>query len=124
LPDLVREVGKTKPDFVYLGPDSFLGANRSVVTEAAAEAGVPTFVSSEVYLKSAEALAGVVSRYYNMGQFCAYKAEQILVKGIPPKAIPFETLKRFSYMVRADTARKIDYYPPIQLLNIAEFIQN
>ncbi len=124
LPDLVREVGKTKPDFVYLGPDSFLGANRRVVTEAAAEAGVPTFVSSEVYLKSAEALAGVVSRYYNMGQFCAYKAEQILVQGIPPKAIPFETLKRFSYMVRADTARKIDYYPPIQLLNIAEFIQN
>lgn len=124
LPDLVGEVAKTKPDFVYLGPDSFLGANRRVVTEAAAKAGVPTFVSSEVYLKSAEALAGVVSRYYNMGQFCAYKAEQILVQGISPKAIPFETLKRFSYMVRADTARQIDYYPPIQLLNIAEFIQD
>ncbi len=124
LPDLVGEVAKSKPDFVYLGPDSFLGANRRVVTEAAAKAGVPTFVSSEVYLKSAEALAGVVSRYYNMGQFCAYKAEQILVQGISPEAIPFETLKRFSYMVRADTARQIDYYPPIRLLNIAEFIQN
>jgi len=124
LPDLVSEVAKSKPDFVYLGPDSFLGANRRIVTEAAAKAGVPTFVSSEVYLKSAEALAGVVSRYYNMGQFCAYKAEQILVQGISPEAIPFETLKRFSYMVRAETARKIDYYPPIQLLNIAEFIEN
>jgi putative ABC transport system substrate-binding protein len=124
LPDLVREVGKAKPDFVYLGPDSFLGANRDIVTKAAAEAGVPTFVSSEVYLKSAQALAGVVSRYYNMGQFCAYKAEQILVQGISPAAIPFETLKRFSYMVRADTARRIDYYPPIQLLNMAEFIQD
>jgi len=122
LPDLVRKVAATEPDFIYLGPDSFLGAHRRVVTEAAAEVGVPTFVSSEVYLKKAEALAGVVSRYYNMGQFCAYKAEQILVHGIPPKDIPFETLQRFSYMVRATTARRIDNFPPLQLLNMAEFV--
>jgi putative ABC transport system substrate-binding protein len=122
LPKLVREVSETKPDFLYLGPDSFLGANRATVTAAAADAGVPTFVSSEVYLKDAQALAGVVSRYFNMGQFCAYKAEQILVHGIRPQDIPFETLKRFSYMVRADTARQIDYYPPIRLLDMTEFV--
>lgn len=122
LPALVREVAATRADFLYLGPDSFLGANRRIVTAAAAEAGVPTFVSSEVYLKDAEALAGVVSRYHNMGQFCAYKAEQILVHGVAPKDIPFETLKRFSYMIRADTARQMGHYPPIQLINMAEFI--
>lgn len=123
LPALVQRVAETDPDFLYLGPDSFLGANRGVVTEAAADFRVPTFVSSEVYLKKAEALAGVVSSYYNMGQFCAYKAEQILVKGIPAKDIPFETLKRFSYMIRSSTARRIDNFPPLQLLNMAEFVE-
>lgn len=123
LPDVVRAIAATKPDFLYLGPDSFLGANRMAITAAATEARLPTFVSSEVYLKEATALAGIVSSYYPMGQFCAYKAEQILVQGINPANIPFETLQRFSYMVRADTARAIDFFPPIGLLNMAEIVQ-
>ncbi len=122
LPDLVRRVAATKPDFLYLGPDSFLGAHRRIVTEAAKEVHLPTFVSSEVYLKDATALAGIVSNYYAMGQFCAYKAEQILLHAVKPADIPFETLKRFSYMVRADTARAIDFFPPIGLMNMAEII--
>lgn len=123
LPDLVRQVADAKPDFLYLGPDSFLGANSEAVSAAALEMHVPTFVSSEVYLKEADALAGLVSIYYNMGQFCAFKAEQILVHGVSPRDIPFETLKRFSYMIRTDVARKVGQYPPLGLLNMAELMQ-
>jgi putative ABC transport system substrate-binding protein len=124
LPELVRKVAAAKPDFLYLGPDSFLGANRQILTDAAIERKLPTFVSSEIYIKEASALAGIVSRYYNMGQFCAFKAEQILVHGMRPKDIPFETLKRFSYMIRADTARAIDHFPPLGLLDMAEIVGN
>ncbi|MBK8175647.1 MAG: ABC transporter substrate-binding protein [Rhodospirillales bacterium] len=123
LPALVHKVAEAKPDFLYLGPDSFLGAHRAAVTEAALKENVPTFVSSEIYLKEAEGLAGIVSRYYNMGQFCAYKAEQILVGGKRPQDIPFQTLKRFTYMIRSDAAHEVDYYPPIALLNMAELIR-
>jgi putative ABC transport system substrate-binding protein len=124
LPGLVRKVAQTRPDFLYLGPDSFLGANRQIVTAAAIDLKLPTFVSSEIYLKESDALAGIVSSYYNMGQFCAFKAEQILVHHIRPKDIPFETLKRFSYMIRADVARNVDYFPPLGLLNMAEIRRN
>jgi putative tryptophan/tyrosine transport system substrate-binding protein len=124
LPELVRKVAAAKPDFLYLGPDSFLGANRQIVTDAAIERKLPTFVSSEIYIKEASALAGIVSRYYNMGQFCAFKAEQILVHGTAPKDIPFETLKRFSYMIRIDTARAVDHFPPLGLLDMAEIVGN
>lgn len=123
LPSLVHAIAKTKPDFLYLGPDSFLGANRVAITAAAEAERVPTFVSSEVYLKEATALAGIVSNYYAMGQFCAYKAEQILVNGVKPSDIPFETLRRFSYIVRVDTARSIDFFPPLGLFNMAELIK-
>ena len=124
LPELIRKVAAAKPDFLYLGPDSFLGANRQIVTEAAIERKLPTFVSSEIYIKEASALAGIVSRYYNMGQFCGYMAEQILVEGEKPQDIPFQTLKRFSYMMRADVARDIDLFPPIGLLNMAETLHD
>ncbi|MFO1113116.1 MAG: ABC transporter substrate-binding protein [Rhodospirillales bacterium] len=124
LPELVRKIAATKPDFLYLGPDSFLGAHRDVVTEAALQRKLPTFVSSEIYIKEANALAGIVSKYYNMGQFCAFKAEQILIQGKSPRDIPFETLKRFSYMIRADTARTVDNFPPIGLLDMADVIDN
>jgi ABC-type uncharacterized transport system, periplasmic component len=122
LPDLVQRIAAVNPDFLYLGPDSFLGANRVAITASAALAHIPTFVSSEVYLKDASALGGIVSSYYPMGQFCAYKAEQILVNGVSPSRIPFETLQRFSYIVRVDTAKKIDFFPPIGLLNMAELV--
>lgn len=122
LPNLVQEIAAIRPDFLYLGPDSFLGANRIAITASAAMARIPTFVSSEVYLKDATALGGIVSSYYPMGQFCAYKAEQILVQGENPANIPFETLQRFSYVVRVDTAKVIDFFPPIGLLNMAELV--
>lgn len=124
LPELVRTVAASAPDFLYLGPDSFLGANRQAVTDAANQYGLPTFVSSEIYLKEASALAGIVSGYYSMGQFCAFKAEQILVRGIRPQDIPFETLKRFTYVIRADTARRVDSFPPLGLLNMAEILRD
>lgn len=124
LSELVGKIAMTKPDFLYLGPNSFLGANRAVVTAAALQRKLPTFVSSEIYITGADALAGIVSKYYNMGQFCAFKAEQILVHGKSPKDIPFETLKRFSYVVRAGSARAVDYFPPLGLLDMAEVIDN
>lgn len=123
LPEVIARIAATDPDFLYLGPDSFFGANVAAVTRAALDNKLAVFGSSEIYLTAGEALGGVVSRYYNMGQFCAYKAEQILVRGTPPAAIPFETLKRFSYIINIAAARQQDFYPPIQLLNMAEIVE-
>jgi putative tryptophan/tyrosine transport system substrate-binding protein len=124
IPDVLAAIARTKPDFLYLGPDSYLGAHAMLATRLALEQGLRVFGSSEVYLKGGMALGGVVSRYYNMGQFCAYKAELILLRGVAPKDIPFETLQRFSYMINIDTAKQADFFPPIQLLNMAEILQH
>jgi putative ABC transport system substrate-binding protein len=123
LPATIAEIAATRPDFLYLGPDSFLGANAAVVTAAALQHGLAVFGSSEVYLTVGTALGGVISRYYSMGQFCAYKAEQILVDGVHPAAVPFETLKRFSFVINIAAARAQGFYPPIQILNMAEIVE-
>jgi putative ABC transport system substrate-binding protein len=70
----------------------------------------------------AGALSGLVSRYYNVGQFTAHKAEQILVGKQQPSAIPIETLKRFSYQVRMSAAEKLHLPPPLPMLGYAEIV--
>ncbi|MHB9117358.1 MAG: hypothetical protein ACYC2R_03670 [Burkholderiales bacterium] len=44
-----------------------------------------TFSATEAPVRHSGALMGLVSSYYNVGQFAAYKAEQILVNKIPPR---------------------------------------
>jgi hypothetical protein len=73
-------------------------------------------------LMQAGALSGLVSRYYNVGQFTAHKAEQILVGRVAPSSIPVETLKRFSYQIRMAAAHKLKLPPPLPMFNYAELI--
>lgn len=122
--DLVREIKEAKAQWLYLPPDSFLGTQaRDVIIPAAMEAGLPTFASTQ-QLMDAGALSGLVSDYHSVGQFTAYKAEQILVGKTAPAAIPIETLKRFSFQIRMQVAEKLKFPPPLPMLNYAELIKN
>jgi putative tryptophan/tyrosine transport system substrate-binding protein len=122
--DLVRELKEAKAQWLYLPPDSFLGTlAQDVIIPAAMEAGLPTFASTE-QLMQAGALSGLVSRYYNVGQFTAHKAEQILVEKAQPSSVPIETLKRFSYKVRMSAAEKLKLPPPLPMLGYAEIVSD
>jgi len=63
-----------------------------------------------------------VSRYHSIGQFTAYKAEQILVGKKKPANIEIETLTRFSLQVRMDMAEALKLPPPLPMFNYAELI--
>jgi putative tryptophan/tyrosine transport system substrate-binding protein len=120
--ELVRELKGAGAEWLYLPPDTFLNQQaRDRVLPAAAEAGLPTFAATEA-LMTAGALAGLVSRYYNVGQFAGYKAEQILVHKIPPGRIPVETLSRFSLQINLPAARRLGLLPPLAMFNYAEFL--
>ena len=83
-----------------------------VIIPAAMNLGLPTFASTE-QLMQAGALSGLVSRYYNVGQFTAHKAEQILVGKTAPAQIPVEALKRLSYQIRMPGAKRLNLPPPL-----------
>jgi putative ABC transport system substrate-binding protein len=120
--DLVREIKEAKAQWLYLPPDSFLGTLAAeTIIPAAMAAGLPTFASTE-QLMEAGALSGLVSRYYNVGQFTAYKAEQILVAKRPAKSIPIDTLKRFSFQIRMEAAHQLKLPPPLPMFNYAELL--
>lgn len=120
--DLVRELKEAGAQWLYLPPDTFLGTlAQEVIIPTAMELGLPTFASTE-QLMQAGALSGLVSRYYNVGQLTAYKAEQILVGRQSPASIPVEPLKRFSYQIRMPAARKLNLPPPLPMMGYAELI--
>lgn len=120
--ELVRELKAAGAQWLYLPPDSFLGTlAEGVIIPAAMENALPTFASTE-QLMQAGALTGLVSKYYNLGQFTAHKVEQILVAKQAPQTIPVETLKRFSYQISMSAAQRLKLPPPMGMLNFAELI--
>ena len=123
LPDAIAKIVALQPQLLYLGPDSYLAANRKVVTETALAARLPVFSATEIALRDGKALFGLVSRYDMVGRLTAYKAEQILVKKLPAKAVPIETLSRFSYIVNMAVATDLGFYPPLKVLNYAEIVR-
>jgi len=124
LPALVDKAAKAKVDMLYIGPDTFIGVHRRRYTQLALDAGLPTFAAAELSIRSADALMGLVSRYYNVGRLTAFKAQQILAEGRRPADMPIETLKRFSLIIRMKVARRLGIYPPVGLLNYAEVIED
>jgi len=120
---MIRELKQQKVDWLYLPPDSYLGTQaKNVIIPAAMNEKLPTFASTEQLMETG-ALTGLVSRYHSIGQFTAYKAEQILVQKVPPAKIPVETLTRFSLQVRMDVAEQLKLPPPLPMFNYAELIR-
>jgi putative tryptophan/tyrosine transport system substrate-binding protein len=120
--DLVRQIKEAKAQWLYLPPDSYLGTQaKEIIVPAAMAAELPTFAATEQLMETG-ALTGLVSRYYNVGQFTAYRAEQILVDKKAPKDISIETLSRFSYQIRMEVAHQLKLPPPLPMFNYAEFI--
>jgi putative tryptophan/tyrosine transport system substrate-binding protein len=121
-PEMVRELKQQNAEWLYLPPDSYLGTQaQKVIIPAAMAVGLPAFASTE-QLMDTGALTGLVSRYHAIGQFTAYKAEQILVNRVAPAKIPVETLTRFALQVRMDVAEALKLPPPLPMFNYAELI--
>jgi putative ABC transport system substrate-binding protein len=109
-------------EWLYLPPDSYLGTQaQKVIIPAAMSVNLPAFASTEQLMETG-ALTGLVSRYHSIGQFTAYKAEQILVNKVSPQRIPVETLTRFALQVRMDVAEQLKLPPPLPMFNYAELI--
>jgi putative tryptophan/tyrosine transport system substrate-binding protein len=118
----VADLRREGVDWIYIPPDTALQEQRMVLTNAAIEAGLPTFAASERFVSFANGLTGLVCRYYNIGQFTGFKADQILRQGKRPEEIPVETLNRFSFLINMRTANTLRFFPPLRMLRYAETV--
>lgn len=120
---MLREMKGAGAEWLYLPPDSFLGTKcKDFVIPSAHALGLPTFASTE-QIMDAGALAGLISRYYSIGQFTAYKASQILFGKLPPRSVPIETLTQYSFLIRMAVAKRLQLIPPLAMFDSAEFVE-
>lgn len=121
VPGIVRDARAQGAEWLYIPPDTFLNDVRMALTQAALDERLPAFSATERFVTYASGLAGLVCRYYNIGQFAGFKAAQIL-DGVPAGTIPIQTLTRFSLLIRMATAKQLSFFPPMSLLRYAEAV--
>lgn len=119
---LISEIRAEGAEWLYLLPDTFLGSVYDRVAPAALAERLPTFGAAELAVREGGALVALVSRYHSVGQLAASKAARVLVDRVDPGVVPIETLSRFSLIINMEVARRLDLYPPIEMLNYAEVI--
>ncbi|QXZ09128.1 ABC transporter substrate-binding protein [Comamonas sp. Y33R10-2] len=122
LESLIEQLHSDGAQWLYLPPDTFLGTLYERLTPLAMARKLPLFASTELAMRSGNALTGVVSRYYSVGQLAAAKAADILQGKKTVQQTPVESLKRFSLMVNMQMAQQLELYPPLPLLNYAEVV--
>ncbi len=99
-----------------------MNVNRDVFTSEVIKHKIPVFTAGENPVRTSNALLGVVNRYYNIGQFTAYRAQQVLSKKKRPIDMPIESPSRFSIIINMKAAKAIRLYPPMTLLKFSEVI--
>ena len=122
LPRLVEQAAMSRPQFLYFGPDSFIGQYAQRVTELANMHRLATFASVELLLLTSDALFGLVAPYRKVGRLTAAKVDDILFGGKRAHDIPVERLPEFSYIIRADIARQLGIFPRLSLLDYAHVV--
>lgn len=123
IPMEIDKIAEEKNQFIYIPPDTFLSTNIGVIMEAANKHKILTMGTTELaFFSNQRPLMGFLSRYYDVGTFGGYKAEQVLIHNKKPEEIPFEKLKTFSLLLSAEVFRNIGIYPPLSILNYAEIM--
>ena len=122
LPDLIARIAQREPQFLYIGPDSFIGAHRDTVIGGAIAHGLPAFTSTELEILRGRAMIGLVTGYYNLGRYMGFLIERVLFDRESPGDIPVSTLSRFTYALRFGVAEELGLYPPLEVLNYARIV--
>ncbi|WP_439813784.1 ABC transporter substrate binding protein [Zavarzinia sp. CC-PAN008] len=123
IPRMIAELAALKPDLLYIPPVNFFGNLSEELTAETLKHDLPTFCAIEAQIR-ADGMTGLVAPLYNVGQLAGYKAEQILRGEHKSGEIPIETLSRFSFVVNMRVARRLELYPPMNILRYAQIVDD
>jgi putative ABC transport system substrate-binding protein len=122
IPSLVAGLAAKGVDFIYVGSSSFLRVNADVLTKAAIEHRLPVLSPYESMVRESHALLSIAAREEDVGRLGAKQALAILVDGKRPGDLPVAFIKNFAYVVNMKTAKAIDRFPPVGIMQIAETV--
>ncbi len=119
---LVAELAAKGADFIYVGSTSFLRVNADALTAAAIEHRLPVLSPYESMVRESHALLSIAAREEDVGRLGVRQALAILAGGKKPGDLPVAFMQDFAYVVNMKTARAIDRFPPVSIMQIAETV--
>lgn len=122
IPVRMKELATAGVDFIYLGSSSYLRIHAEAFTAAAVENGIPVLSPYEELVRENQALVSIAARAYDVGREAAEQALRILRDGATPGELPIARVTDFAYVVNMDVARRLDVFPPVEILQVAETV--
>jgi putative ABC transport system substrate-binding protein len=123
IPVKLAKLKEANVDFIYLGSSSFLTANSDIFTGSAVELGIPVLSPYERLVRNSHALLSISARYYDVGILAGKQIAKILVDGKNPGDLPVARMTDFAYVINMEVARKLNLFPPVEVLQIAETVK-
>ena len=113
---------KNDIDLLYLASDPLVNKHRNFFIEQATENNIPVFSLSPEAVQKDGALISVYYPDYVLGQLTGKKVMQILKEKMPPEDLLMTTPTRTAVMINMATAKRLNKYPPLSLLENAEIV--
>jgi putative ABC transport system substrate-binding protein len=123
IPVRMAELQAAGVDFIYLGSSSFLDVHRDVFTKSAVDHGIPVLSPYERLVRDSHALLSIAARYQDVGQLAGRHVKSILVDGKRPGDLPVLSVDQYAYVVNMTTAKKLNMFPSVEILQIAETVE-
>lgn len=102
---------------------SFLDVHRDVFTRSAVDHGIPVLSPYERLVRDSHALLSIAARYQDVGQLADRHVKSILVDGKNPGDLPVLSVDQYAYVVNMTTAKKLNMFPSVEILQIAETVE-
>ena len=123
VPVRIAELKAAAVDFIYLGSSSFLDVHRDLFTRSAVDHGIPVLSPYERLVQDSHALLSIAARYQDVGKLAGRQVKSILVDGKKPGDLPVLSVDQYAYVVNMTTARKLNMFPSVEILQIAETVE-
>jgi putative tryptophan/tyrosine transport system substrate-binding protein len=122
IPIRMAELREKGVKWVYLGSSSFLLANGELFTSSAVENGIAIVSPYENLVREQQALLSIAARLFDVGKLAAEQTLKILRDGAGPGELPIVRATDFAYVVNMAVAKKLNRFPPISFLQVAEAV--
>ncbi len=119
----MAELEAADVDFIYLGSSSFLDVNRDIFTQSAVDHGIPVLSPYERLVRDSHALLSIAARYQDVGKLAGRQVKSILIDGKTPGDLPVLSVDQYAYVVNMTTAKKLNMFPSVEILQIAETVE-
>lgn len=102
---------------------AFLDVHRDLFTHSAVDHGIPVLSPYERLVRNSHALLSIAARYEDVGKLAGRQAKSILIDGKKPGELPVLSVDQYAYVVNMTTARKLNIFPSVEILQIAETVE-